>query len=303
MEYSEDTLSGASLGLNLLDRVAFARKQSAARVTWHTHEHYELILALDGATIYEFADGNTVDLNGGQYLVIGPDVPHRGLQDVRRPTSIVGLMLDPNARQATVGSPFVQSDLDWLFSQFATARCGAYPMNGELKSLAKFVARSVSSPVNGTELETTKLRWALCGIVIEAARQLVSVRTDVKDQTVERAIEFMHARMATPCSIEQMAKTLGCSRAKLFDVFKDSTGVPPYDYWLRLRIDHAQHMLLESARPIPEIATDFGFSTVQYFTLVFRKYAGMNPHEYRERFQVVGSNSQKKRSRSRDSRA
>lgn len=287
MDYPEDTLSGASLGLNLLDRVAVARKLKAARVTWHVHDHYELILALDGATVYEFADGKTVDFNGGQYLVIGPGVSHRGLHDVRRPTSIVGLMLVPDARQPTAGSPFVPSDLARLFSQFASARREAYPMNGELKSLAKFVAHHVSSPISGTDLEITKLRWALCGIVLEAARQLVTVQTKVQDQTVERAIKFMHARLASPCPIEQMAKSLGCSRAKLFGVFKDATGVTPYDYWLRLRIDRAQHMLLESNRPLPDIAIDCGFSTTQYFNLVFRKYAGMNASEYRKRFQVV----------------
>jgi predicted ATPase len=70
MDYPEDTLSGTSLGLNLLNRVAFARKQKAARVTWHTHEHIELLLALDGATVYEFSDGQTVDFTGGHYMVV-----------------------------------------------------------------------------------------------------------------------------------------------------------------------------------------------------------------------------------------
>ncbi|MEZ6076657.1 MAG: hypothetical protein R3C56_13645 [Pirellulaceae bacterium] len=64
MDYPEDTLSGTSLGLNLLNRVAFARKQKAARVTWHTHEHIELLLAADSATVYEFSDGQTVDFTG-----------------------------------------------------------------------------------------------------------------------------------------------------------------------------------------------------------------------------------------------
>jgi AraC-like DNA-binding protein len=286
MDYPEDTLSGTALGLNLLNRVAFARKQKAARVTWHTHEYYELILALDGATVYEFPDGQTVDFTGGHYLVISPGLAHRGLQDVRRPTSIVGLMLDPNSPRATGGSPFDKADLAWLFEQFATARRHAYPMNGELKGLAKTVARNMSDAAPATSAELTKLRWAVCGIVLEAARQLATVRSDVQDQTVERAIEFMHAHVSTPCPIEQVAKRLGCSRAKLFDVFKESTGMTPYDYWLRLRIDHAQHMLLESIRPIADIALDCGFSTTQYFSLVFRKYAGMNPNEYRERFQL-----------------
>lgn len=286
MDYPEDTLSGTSLGLNLLNRVAFARKQKAARVTWHTHEHIELILALDGATVYEFADGHTVDFTGGHYMVISPGVAHRGLQDVRRPTSIVGLMLDPYSPSATAGSSFSKDDLQWLFEQFATARRHAHPMNGELKSLAKTVARNMSDTVPVSISEVNKLRWALCGIVLEAARQLATVRTDVPDQTVERAKEFMQASVANPCPIEQVAKALGCSRAKLFDAFKNATGMTPYDYWLRLRIDHAQHALLESSRPIADIGTDCGFSTTQYFNLVFRKYAGMNPNDYRERFHL-----------------
>lgn len=287
MDYPEDTLSGTSLGLNLLNRVAFARKQKAARVTWHTHEHIELLLALDGATVYEFADGQTVDFTGGHYMVISPGVAHRGLQDVRRPTSIVGLMLDPHSPKATAGSSFSKADLAWLFEQFGTARRHAYPMNGELKNLAKTVARNMSDTVPSAISEVNKLRWALCGIVLEAARQLATVRTDVPDQTVERAKEFMHAYVANPCPIEQVAKTLGCSRAKLFDVFKNATGMTPYDYWLRLRIDHAQHALLESSRPIADVAVDCGFSTTQYFNLVFRKYAGMNPNDYRQRFQLT----------------
>ncbi len=286
MDYPEDTLSGAVLGLNLLNRVAFSRKHKASRVTWHTHEHYELILALDGATVYEFIDGQTVDFTGGHYMLIAPGVAHRGLQDVRRPTAIVGLMLDPHAKRATQGSPFDAADLEWLFGQFAEAGRQAHPMNAELKSLGKTVSRSLGDTPPTSAMEFAKQRWALCGIVLEAAKQLAATRPDVPDQTVEHAIAFMNGHLSEPCPIEEVAKALGCSRAKLFDVFKDSTGMTPYDYWLRLRIDHAQHLLLGSSQAVPDIASNCGFSTSQYFSLVFRKYSGLNPNEYREQFQL-----------------
>lgn len=51
-------------------------------------------------------------------MVVSPGVAHRGLQDVRRPTSIVGLMLDPHSPSATAGSSFSKADLQWLFEQF-----------------------------------------------------------------------------------------------------------------------------------------------------------------------------------------
>src|ERR1035437_6968859 len=66
------TLYGNQIGLPMLIHVSRVRSHIASRVTWHSHEGFELLFLLDGATAYEFAGQSTVALNGGHFLIV-PD--------------------------------------------------------------------------------------------------------------------------------------------------------------------------------------------------------------------------------------
>jgi len=92
----------------------------------------------------------------------------------------------------------------------------------------------------------------------------------------------MKLNLQSEASIESVAEVARCSRWRLFVLFKESTGMTPNDYWLRLRIEHAQALLSSSTLPVTKIAMDSGFSTSQYFSTVFKKYTGISPSEYRE---------------------
>ena len=119
-------------------------------------------------------------------------------------------------------------------------------------------------------------------LLLEAAKLLGSTRTFEPKHAVQATIAFMQSHLGETISIEEVADAVHCSRAKLFEVFKDSTGMTPNDYWQRLRIDRAQRLLSNSETSITEIALDCGFSTSQYFSSVFRKYAGVSPTHYRK---------------------
>lgn len=292
MEKAAVMLTGAELGLPFVRRLACESQRWATRVPWHCHDCIELLFATDGATVYEFEDEAPVDFTGGNFLVIPGGVVHRGLQDVRRPTSMVGIMFDMSCMPPTQGTSFADADVAWMGEQFASTQRRTYAMNGLIRSLAKIVAVSLST----TELKSTDdqamLRWATCGIVLEAARQVASVRIAVPKRTSHLAIEYMQANMGEPTSIDHVARAVGCSRATLFDVFKATTGMTPNDYWLRLRIDQSQKLLVDESITITEIGLRCGFSTSQYFCNVFRKYANMSPSEYRRLFRKNTQQSQ-----------
>lgn len=52
---------------------------------------------------------------------------------------------------------------------------------------------------------------------------------------------------------------------------------------LRVRLDCARRLLVESSRPITDIALSVGFATSQHFSTCFREREGMTPRAYRER--------------------
>ncbi len=278
---AETTLDGIVLDLPLVKRIASIRSQSASRITWHSHDCFELLLATDGATDYEFSDETTVELTGGNFLAVAAGVRHRGNHDVRRPARLSGIMFDPAIRFATRYTPFTSADIAWMLRQFNAAAHQSRRMSQELRGLVNSLPRDFSLVDLSKPPAKAVLRLTICAILMEASKLLETTRAFEPTQTVDQAIAFMKSNLIAPESIESIAKAVQCSRAKLFQVFKDSTGMTPNDYWQRLRIDRAQELLRCSEKSITEVALDCGFSSSQYFSSVFRKYSGTSPTEFR----------------------
>lgn len=63
--------------------------------------------------------------------------------------------------------------------------------------------------------------------------------------------------------------------------FKRAFGCPPRDMMLRLRLQHAKNLLLESSLSIKEIAQQCGYLRQHEFARAFRQQIGVAPSEWR----------------------
>jgi len=68
--------------------------------------------------------------------------------------------------------------------------------------------------------------------------------------------------------------------------FKAATGMPPYQFVLRRRIDHAVQLLRQSDLALAEVALACGFSSQQHMTDVFRSKLGTTPGQVRGETQL-----------------
>jgi len=283
----EHVLLGRMIELPLVERLSLIRAQNASRIGWHVHRRFEILFLLDGATSYELPDGRTVDLRGSHFLVIAPGVRHRGVHDVRRPGRLCGMQFDPSATGAGRHTPFTAVELRRLWTRFNVGSERACAMNGELRrqvmTLAERIGAYDATRERLNENDAASLRLSVCATLLEAARQLAAPRVLEPTQTVRAATAFMDARLAEPLDVSQVAAATGCGRARLFAVFKQSTGLTPNDYLQRRRIEKSQAALADSDATVTEIALDCGFATSQYFSNVFRKYTGLTPSDYRAR--------------------
>lgn len=236
---------------------------------------------LDGATEYEFADGRTVSLPGGHFLIVPPEAEHRGLHDVRRPARLCGIIFDPRRNDALKNTPFLRSDLRRLAEQFRSHSVRSCPMSAELRRCVTSLVDQIQAFETGAADATAALRVAVCGTLLETARQLTRVRTVRSDEAVRAAMDYLQRSCDRPPSMTEVARAVGCSRARLFRIFQQSTGMTPNDYLQRLRVSRAGELLANTNRPITEIAIACGFSSSQYFSNVFRKYLGQTPTAFR----------------------
>ncbi|MCF6179844.1 MAG: helix-turn-helix transcriptional regulator, partial [Geopsychrobacter sp.] len=80
----------------------------------------------------------------------------------------------------------------------------------------------------------------------------------------------------------QLSKVAGMSKSSLIVAFKDATGYSPIDYLIRIRLQKAAELLIESELSLGEIAVQCGFHDSNYLTRQFRRVYNLTPRQFRK---------------------
>ena len=99
---------------------------------------------------------------------------------------------------------------------------------------------------------------------------------------LRRIIEAMSERLADDFSLTHLAEIADLSEYHFSRMFKRATGLPPSQYFIRLRMARARHLLLETDRSIIDIGMEVGYSSPSHFSQVFRREVGVTPRAYRQ---------------------
>jgi AraC-like DNA-binding protein len=274
---------GNQIDLPMLIHVSRVRSHVASRVTWHSHKGFEMLFLLDGATGYEFAGQGAVELHGGHFLVVPPGLVHRGLHNVRSPSTICGLALKASRPSAWKNTNFRTTDVRRLRAALENASRKAHPFNPALRWLVRrLMEETTNYPANPHRAEAgIALRALICAVLVEAMRQILVPPTQPKE-FVAAAITYLRQHLHESVRMADLVRHVGFSRARMFDLFKAQTGLTPNDYLQRLRIEKAQEQLRQTNRSVTEIGLATGFSTGQYFSTVFGRYTGVSPARFRK---------------------
>jgi AraC family transcriptional regulator len=96
-----------------------------------------------------------------------------------------------------------------------------------------------------------------------------------------RVKDRMAANLSDKVSLNDLAQTCGLSRGYFAHAFKTSTGVTPFQWLMRRRIERAKELLLRSSKPIEEIAEECGFADQSHLTRKFAHAIGTTPGRWR----------------------
>lgn len=99
---------------------------------------------------------------------------------------------------------------------------------------------------------------------------------------LQRVIETMHEGLAKEFSLGQLATIAELSDYHFSRMFKRATGLPPSQYFIRMRISRARHLLLETKRSVIDIGMEVGYLSPSHFSQVFRREVGVTPSAYRQ---------------------
>ena len=92
---------------------------------------------------------------------------------------------------------------------------------------------------------------------------------------------YLECNFCNRVSLEDISGYVGISRTYFSQFFKTHYKEGFSDHLTRIRVEKASTMLLHTDKPIPAIAVECGFKTVQYFTRAFKKVKHLTPGVFR----------------------
>lgn len=117
----------------------------------------------------------------------------------------------------------------------------------------------------------------------ESQRSPLSAHLGIEEPKLLEAIALMEANVEEPLATSEIADYLSISRRQLERLFKKHMQQVPSRYYLNLRLDLAQKMLLESPLSIVDIGARCGFSSGPHFSTAYRQRFEWTPREARSR--------------------
>ncbi len=98
---------------------------------------------------------------------------------------------------------------------------------------------------------------------------------------VEQACKLVRTEHARALSLPDFARRLGVSAGHLSRVFHHNTGLRFVEYVARVRAEQARVLLVESDRPVTDVAFACGFQSLSQFNRTMRAHFGCQPRELR----------------------
>ncbi|MBO9356971.1 helix-turn-helix domain-containing protein [Bordetella petrii] len=98
---------------------------------------------------------------------------------------------------------------------------------------------------------------------------------------VNAAASYLSRCLASPPSLQELARKVGTYEKKLSRAFRRQLGRTVFEYLREERVRVARQLLHETDLTVTDIAAELGFSSAANFATAFRKKTGLTPSEYR----------------------
>ena len=128
-------------------------------------------------------------------------------------------------------------------------------------------------------------------ILVEPSRVVTRESTDmmaVDDADVAQAVRLIREHACRGLRVNDVAEAVGLSRRALQQRFRRVLHRTPKEELMRVQIDRAKMLLIQTDRSVEQIARAAGFAAFEYFVRAFRREMGSTPRAYRTEHRVPG---------------
>lgn len=268
------------LGLGWLAGISVLETKHVVTTDWHTHETTEMLFGIKGETRYEFRQHAPVTLCAGSYLVIPAGIEHRVLDAIDEPGKRIGLNLRRENTCKRRFAVFEKRDYSIFREKLEAVGLSAHRCTSSMKNAMAELERLLrAAQLSSAEYGYMRI---LCCSILYASILPPTPKSAPRTKIVDEAVKWLENHYPEKVSIDRLAAYMGYSRARLFVLFREHTGLSPNDYLLRFRIKKAKELLASDHLSSLGIASACGFPDSRYFSRVFKQHTGNTPLGYRQ---------------------
>jgi AraC-like DNA-binding protein len=107
------------------------------------------------------------------------------------------------------------------------------------------------------------------------------------ESIMRRALERIHSSIYAKLDYNALIRDSSYSESYFLRRFRAFTGLPPKQYFLRLKVETAQALLNETDLSVAEIAEQLSFTDQFYFSKTFKQWTGSSPSAFRRSSSLI----------------
>ncbi len=269
--------TGKAFDIPFIHKIGYQAYNHAVPLDFHQHmSGVEITIVLKGSADWLVGDGRRYRQPGNTLFIMPEKLNHKGSGNVIFPCHLCWLILDFNAADLVFSDKMLQSLRGRLKEQALQSLLLTPGLRKILEQTVATIKRKRLSPLYHKELQIEF--YAIILEIMEQLRQPASPRFSV----LRRAEEYIEHNLRKNISVAELAGACQLSESHFFIRFKEESGLTPLDFVLRKKLGAVEQRLRESSRSITEIAFEFGFSSSQYFAVIFKRYFGCSPGQWRK---------------------
>lgn len=111
-------------------------------------------------------------------------------------------------------------------------------------------------------------------------KALITENNPGRNDLLAEILAYMNKRITEPITIEEICHEFYISRSSLQALFKTHLNTSPKNYLLNIKLQKSKELIRQDQYTISEIAYMLGFSSIHYFSRLFKKYFNTTPSAY-----------------------
>lgn len=248
------------------------KKKKWSMMDLHSHPHYEIYFLSSGNRKY-FLSNSLYTLSKPSLIVIPPHAMHKSEGDAfeRYVLNVSESYLDKFQKYALKQKELSVIELNErerkilveLFEMLVAVDKHKRFSDDIIRALVSYLILQINELDNKSSAPSAQSNGNVPTIVL-------------------KIIEYLNTHFANKITLETLAEKFFISKGTLIYNFNKYMNCPPIDFLVNIRLTKAKELLLNSKLSVEQISEKCGFSSANYFSLIFKKKENLSPMNYKK---------------------